>query len=60
MKDAKVTLTIERKGGDITIDANIEGGDGKTYTNKTTMTSALTASDKIYMLITCEVHLMIL
>ena len=54
MKDARVTLTIERKAGDITIGANIEGGDGETYTSTTKMTSSLTSSDKIYMLITCE------
>ncbi|MBE5832331.1 MAG: LamG domain-containing protein [Butyrivibrio sp.] len=54
MKDAKVTLTIERKAGDITIDANIEGADGETYTSKTTMTSSLSATDPVYMLITCE------
>ena len=54
MKDAKVTLTINRKGGDITIDADIEGGDGENYKSTTTMTSALTSSDKIYMLVTCE------
>ena len=54
MKDAKVTLTINRKGGDITIDADIEGGDGKDYKSTTTMTSKLTSSDKIYMLVTCE------
>ena len=54
MKNAKVTLTIERKAGDITIDANIEGADGETYTSTTTMTSSLASSDKIYMLVTCE------
>ena len=54
MKDAKVTLTITRKAGDITIDADIEGGDGENYKSTTTMTSGLASSDKIYMLVTCE------
>ena len=54
MKDAKVTLTITRKAGDITIDADIEGGDGENYKSTTTMTIGLASSDKIYMLVTCE------
>ena len=54
MKDSKVSLTINRTGGDITIDAIIEGGDGETYTNTTTMTSKLTGSDPVWMLVTSE------
>ena len=55
MMDAEVTLTLERKGGDITIDALIVDRNGEKLTNKTTLTAnTLTGADPVYMIITCE------
>ena len=54
MKDAKVTLEIERNGGDITIEATILGADGETYSTIADLKSKLTSDDPVYMIVTCE------
>ncbi len=54
MLDADVTATITRNGGEIVIDAEIVDRNGDVHTNKTTFTSALTAADPCFFLITCE------
>ena len=54
MKAADVTLTITRNGGEIVADAVIVDRNGNELTNKTTFTSALTAEDPCYVMITCE------
>ena len=55
MNGADVTLTVSRKGNDITVDAAIKGGDGKDYTSKCELPGASTGIDgDVYFFLTNE------